>query len=131
MKRHIISAALAFVSLFIVAGGLTVAKPAYAGRSACSAGYVCAWQNAGWTGTMAMYDPGYIQSLPGSCLNIQNSSLQDEISSLASYSSAELRFYSNINCAPSNSFIDLFGMAQIKDLKGTGFNDGISSVGAP
>lgn len=129
MKRHALRAALAFVSLFIVAGGLTVAKPAYAGRSACSTGYVCAWQNSGWTGTMAMYDPGYIQSLPGSCLNIQNSSLQDEISSLASYGT-ELRFYNNIGCS-GGSFIDLFGGQQIKDLAGSGFNDAISSVGTP
>lgn len=130
MKRHVLRAALAFVSLFIVAGGLTVAKPAYAGRSACASGYVCGWQNAGWTGAMAMFDPGYIQSLPNNCLNINNSSLQDAISSLASYSGAELRFFNNIGCS-SSSFIDLFGYQQIKDLAGSGFNDAISSVQAP
>lgn len=128
MLRHATRGALAAL---LVVGGFAVATPAYAGRSACSAGYVCAWQNASWTGTMAMYDPGYIQSLPGNCLNIQNSSLQDAISSLASYSGTELRFFTNINCGPAGSFVDLFGNAQIKDLKGSGFNDSISSVQVP
>jgi hypothetical protein len=126
--KQIISAALAVV---LVALGFTVAaSPAYAGRSACASGYVCAWQNAGWTGTMAMFDPGYIQSLPNNCLNINSTSLQDAISSLASYSGAELRFFNNIGCSGS-SFIGLFGYQQIKDLAGSGFNDATSSVQAP
>jgi hypothetical protein len=109
--------------------GLAVASPAQAGRSACASGYVCGWADASWMGTMAMYDPGYIQSQPGRCLNFNNSSLQDAISSVASYSSVDVVFWQNINCSGGSWYVG--PLAQVKDFKGTGYNDSFSSISVP
>jgi Peptidase inhibitor family I36 len=120
-----------FVSLF-VAVVFTAATPAHAGRSACPYTYVCAWVNAGWTGTMAAYQPSEIyQATPSHCLNIDRTALQDKISSLASYNGApnlRMRFYKDTNCYALGGYFDLVGTQQIKDLKGSGFNDTVSSV---
>lgn len=122
------------IAAFLVMAGLLVVadSPAQAGRSACAAGYVCAWVNASWTGTMAMYDPSYIyNATPSHCLNINNSSMQDAISSVASYSSWDMKFYRDINCYELGGAWFVPGGAQVKDFKGTGYNDTFSSVYVP
>lgn len=126
-------AMLALVSLFgVLIGTAVVATPAQAGRSTCPAAYVCAWADASWMGTWAAYDPGYIyNATPSHCLNINNTSLQDAISSMASYSSWDMKFYKDANCYELGGYWFLPGSAQVKDLKGTGYNDSFSSVSVP
>jgi hypothetical protein len=114
--------------------GVTAASPAYAGRSACPGTYVCAWNNASWTGTQISFQPSAIyQGSPAHCLNFNATSSQDAISSLASYNSAldRIEFFKDINCYELGGYYTLYGTGQVKDLAGTGFNDTFSSVRVP
>lgn len=126
--------ALAATALILTVGAVFVADPALAGRSACPGTYVCTWNTAGWVGTMAAFQPSTVYAQTGHCLNFQNAAEQDAISSVASYNSAAtLWFFRDINCsgAGNPNYYPIGPDQQVKDLKGTGWNDTFSSVYDP
>lgn len=130
MKKRL--AAVFFSVLLIV--GFASATPAYAGRSACTQTYVCAWNNWNWTGDMIQFQPSAIyQGSPSHCLNFNSTSSQDAISSLASYNGAlnKMQFFRDINCYELGGYYTIYGTQQVQNLAGTGFNDTFSSVRVP
>ncbi|HWT45241.1 MAG TPA: peptidase inhibitor family I36 protein [Vicinamibacterales bacterium] len=136
MRKAVTYLGLLSVALFVSLFGAQAA-PSWAGRSACTQTYVCAWNDAGWVGTMIQFQPSAIyQETPAHCLNFNNTSSQDAISSLASYNGApnfRAIFHKDVNCVdPDPSYVyTLYGLGQVKDLKGTGFNDTFSSIEIP
>lgn len=110
--------------------------PAPFGRSACPATYVCAWNNSGWTGTMAAYQPSYVYGAPNHCLDFDQTSSNDAISSIASYNSAATVYYfRDIHC--TGPYLGINPSQQIKNLQdwnmsaGGNANDKFTSIYDP
>lgn len=114
-----------FAALALVVG-VSAATPAYAGRSACPGTYVCAWNNSNWTSTMAAYQPSYVYGAPNHCLDFDQSSSNDAISSIANYNSAAQVFYfRDIHC--SGPYLGINPSQQIKDLRDWNLSNGESA----
>lgn len=121
-----------------VLAALALTNPAQAGRSACPATNICAWNNSSWTGTMIAFQPSYIyQATLSHCENFDLTASQDAITSLASFNSAEpsVIFYKDKNCYDAPGVADTYtlapALAQVQNLAGTGFNDTFSSIKVP
>lgn len=123
MLRRAILATLAALALVV---GFSAATPAYAGRSACIQTYVCAWNNSNWTSTMAAYQPSYVYGAPNHCLDFDQTSSNDAISSIANYNSAAQVFYfRDIHC--TGPYLGINPSQQIKDLRDWNLSNGESA----
>lgn len=123
MKNKLKRLLAAFAVVFVASAGVVAvtASPA-AAAGTCNSGWVCFWEDAGYNGSGFSYTNYYHGY---GCINLNQSSWHDRISSFANYSGYEVILYRDINCGGGNLW--MYDGGYVSNMYYVGFNDSMDS----
>jgi peptidase inhibitor family I36 len=112
----------AFAMLLAVAGVLVVTEEPAAAAGTCNTGWVCFWPDAGYNGGGVSYTDYYHGY---GCINLNQASWHDVISSFANYSGYEIIMYRDLNCGGGSLW--WYNGGAVSNMYYVGFNDSMDS----